>query len=100
MGGFEVEGAAVREERCVWLGEIWALPRVLLVSNGLFCFCFLPFPERSLVLFAPAHAADTVQAHSASLLSQQILTRHLAYVRGQINPWWGGGRLRGGAEVT
>lgn len=84
----------VRDERCVCVfgGDLGIASGPSGQQWSLLCFCFLPFPERSLVLFAPAHAADTVQAHSASLLSQQILPGHLAYVRGQINPWGGGCR--------
>lgn len=89
VGGFAVEGVAGEAgEVCVCMREIWALSAVLLVSDGLFYVsASCPFQKRRLVLFAPAHAADTVQAHSASFLSQQILTRHLVYVRGQINSW-------------
>lgn len=72
---------------CVFGGDLSTASSPSAQPWSLLCFCFLPFPERSLVLFAPAQAADTVQAHSASLLSQQILTRQLVYVGGQMNPW-------------
>lgn len=47
-----------------------------------------PFQKRWwLVLRAPVNAADPVQTHSASSLSQQILIQHLVRVSRWISPW-------------